>query len=549
MQQEARGSLATRSTQSALRIPNLPTTITSRIRLVALDLAEPPQDRPLLAKTIFDYPKGRLSHVLVALILVAWAIYPATASPLIPAGDTQLRHDIQVLADRGILSGPVTSWPLAWGPILAEIENIDPSEFMHADARASLVRVRSRASRETRTGELIFSTHASMANAPMRIRSFQSTPRERGELGSGFSWTGDRLSIVLQGQYVDPESGSSGVQADGSMIGVALGNWSLSANTLERWWGPGWDGSLILSNNARAIPAVSLDRNFTDAFENKWLSWIGPWDFSVMMGELESDRAIPNALFFGMRFNFKPIRSLEIGLVRSAQWCGDGRPCDAGTFGKLLIGRDNLGDAGIERQNEPGNQLAGVDLRWFSSWFNRPLALYGQFIGEDEAGGFPSRFIGQVGMETSGLWRDSWTWHWFGEISSTSCQFYKSSELFNCAYNHSIYRTGYRYRGRSIGHGADNDARLLSSGVTLVGSDETEWRAMLRYGRLNRGPKPDVRNTVTPVSQDIVSVDLAYRRVVSIGVVEAGAGVEYTDGETSNGNLDTRFYLQWRSTY
>ena len=31
----------------------------------------------------------------------------------------------------------------------------------------------------------------------------------------------------------------------------------LRLSVTDRWWGPGWDGSLILSNNARPIPAIT----------------------------------------------------------------------------------------------------------------------------------------------------------------------------------------------------------------------------------------------------------------------------------------------------
>ena len=42
-----------------------------------------------------------------------------------------------------------------------------------------------------------------------------------------------------------------GFALDGSYIAARLGNWSASFGQVERWWGPGWDGSLILSTNAR----------------------------------------------------------------------------------------------------------------------------------------------------------------------------------------------------------------------------------------------------------------------------------------------------------
>ena len=58
-----------------------------------------------------------------------------------------------------------------------------------------------------------------------------------------------------------------GVALDGSYIAARLGNWSASLGQQERWWGPGWDGSLILSTNARPIPAVSFDRRVPEPFE------------------------------------------------------------------------------------------------------------------------------------------------------------------------------------------------------------------------------------------------------------------------------------------
>ena len=65
---------------------------------------------------------------------------------------------------------------------------------------------------------------------------------------------------------------------------------------------------------------------------------------------------------------------------------------------------------GTTPENEPGNQLAGLDARWTSLWFGTPVSLYGQMIGEDEAGGFPSRYLGQFGIEGSGITRDQYSY-------------------------------------------------------------------------------------------------------------------------------------------
>jgi hypothetical protein len=485
----------------------------------------------------------RACAVALALLVLA---SPACAGALIAPGDVALRDDIQRLADHGIIQGPVTSWPLAWGAILSDIEQADGQAGLPYPVVVSLARVRERALREARVGGLMYTAKAAAAEAPVRMRSFADTPRESGEIGAGLSWTGNLLSISLQGQAVTSPQDGKEYRADGSMIGVALGNYTIAASTTDRWWGPGWDGSLILSSNARPIPALTIDRNFTDAFDTKWLSWLGPWDVGVVFGRMENARTVPEAQFFGFRFNFRPLASLEVGLSRTAQWCGEGRPCSLDTFKDLLLGRDNRGD-GIDGNNEPGNQLAGLDFRWNTMALKMPFAVYGQFIGEDEAGGFPSRYLGQLGAETAGLWKGFWSYRLFGEFAATTCGFYESGEMFDCAYNHSIYQTGYRYRGRVVGHGGDNDARIFSGGLSLI-DNETRWQALLRFGELNRGGALDAGNSLTPTKQDILSFDLSLNRIFRYGVVEIGTGIERIDDAASNrADNDVRAFIQWRS--
>ena len=483
---------------------------------------------------------------LLATCLFASA---AVAGPNMPAGDLALRHDIQVLADHGIIEGPVSTWPLAWGPVLEGLRKADVATLTPRVADA-LTRLRDRAEWETRTRELTFNARLGVAEEPTRIRSFQYTPRGDIEVSAGGSWIDDWFSVDLNVQGVNSDQDTEELRADDSMIGVVLGNWCVAASTQQRWWGPGWDGSLILSDNARPIPSLTIDRIFTDAFETKWLSWLGPWDLAVMFGQLERERHIPNAQFFGMRFNFRPLDSLEIGISRSAQWCGDGRPCDFETFTNLFLGRDNRGDASIGIENEPGNQLAGVDFRWSPRFLGHSVAAYGQFIGEDEAGGLPSRWMGQFGAEWSGYLLQRWSTRAFAEFAGTSCQFHESSELFNCAYNHGLYKTGYRFRSRAIGHAADNDARLISAGVVMVDADENQWRGLLRYGALNRGGVADPANTLTATRQDIASFDVAHSRAFAFGVIEAGVGFERIEDMASGQDTsDGRAYLQWRSSY
>lgn len=487
---------------------------------------------------------------VLLILLAAVAAANAHGSPFIGAGDTALRSDIQLLADYGIVKGPTTTWPLAWGPILADLAAFDDEASAPGDVVDALARVRRRANWDARTGVLFFNARASAAEKPKRIRSFEDTPRGRAEIGAGLTYTGNWFTASLNGQALDVAGEEEELRADRSVIAVTIGNWSVAANTLDRWWGPGWDGSIILSNNARPIPAISIDRTFTDGFDSKWLSWIGPWDLSVHFGQMEGNRVVPEARFFGMRLSFRPLPSLEIGLSRTAQWCGEDRPCDLEAFTDLVVGRDNVGDDSITRDNEPGNQLAGFDARWSTRLFGRPVAFYGQMIGEDEAGGFPSRYLGQIGVDGYGRFRDRWNYRWFAEYAGTSCQFYESSERFNCAYENSIYETGYRYRGRAVGHPADSDARLTSIGLIAIDDQESEWAATLRAGELNTGGSPSPRHSLTASQQDVFSLDLRHSRVYDFGELAVGVGLESIENELSGQSTDdVRLFLQWRSGY
>ncbi len=62
------------------------------------------------------------------------------AGPSIAPGDLALRHDIQRLDDYGVLSGPVTTWPLSWGPILSDLQIHRPTAELPTDVTDSLAR-------------------------------------------------------------------------------------------------------------------------------------------------------------------------------------------------------------------------------------------------------------------------------------------------------------------------------------------------------------------------------------------------------------------------
>ena len=260
-----------------------------------------------------------MQRLLAAALILAAST--ALAGPVAQPGDIGLRHDIQVLADYGVITGPVTTWPISWDALAADLQQAVDSKTVFPNAvEQTMQRLIGRANRELLPGKPRMNGRLSLAEKPSRIQSFGSTPREEGEVSAGFSWVGERVSIDLNVTGAYEPLDDKEARGDNSRIAVDWGNVTFAASTMDRWWGPGWDGSLILSNNARPIPALTISRNRTHAFNTKWLSWLGPWDLETIFGQMEKERAIPNARFFGMRFVFRPVNSLEIGLSRSATW-------------------------------------------------------------------------------------------------------------------------------------------------------------------------------------------------------------------------------------
>lgn len=478
------------------------------------------------------------------MILVALFATTARADPWLRPGDEALRSDIQLLADAGILRGPVMTWPISWPDVSRD--SAAAAEIGLDDATAdALMRVRRLARAASSNGFAGLGIRASAAYQPVSQRSFAETPREEGELGVRASWLTDHVAVNAQGSYVvQPDDGQE-FRADGSYVGVNFGNFMLSAGYMERWWGPGWDGSLILGTNARPIPSVTLERNYTDPFKSRLLSWIGPWRASIAMGRAEKeDVPVTNVRFFAARLNLKPRPWLEFGLTRTAQWCGGDRPCDWNTFVDMVLGNDNQVADGQPTEEQPGNQMAGYDMRIRSPWRKLPLAFYTQWIGEDEAGGLPSKFIGQFGFETWGSSRLG-GWRLRAEYTDTTCNFTRQRPEFNCAYRNTIYPQGYTYRGRIIGDTMDNDSRRLTLAALLTRTNGDVISIAVHRIEINRDGLGT--HSVSEVPVDLDNVELRYSRGLGDGKVVLGAGL---DGRgIGESGAQARGFLVWQQGF
>jgi hypothetical protein len=504
--------------------------------------------RVLLTVKPKEQPVRAWLCLLPVSLLCSAASGTAAAGPWLEPGDLALRHDLTVLADAGVLRAPITTWPVSWADVLRAVSG-DPARALEPAEDAALQRVRRAARVAARRGFDGVGYEIAGAERPTLLRDFSDTPREQGTVAAGGSWLGERFAAGLRVTAVaDPVDGRT-VRLDGSYLGVTLGNVKVSAGTLERWWGPGWDGSLILSSNARPMPQLTLERNYAEASRLPVLKWFGPWRATVSMAQAEDrEVAVPGVRFFAARVNFKPRPWLELGLSRTAQWCGEGRPCDLDAFLDLLVGRDNPGDSQTAAA-EPGNQMAGYDFRLRSPWAAAPVALYGQFIGEDEAGGLPAKFIEQLGLETWGGTPGGSAWRVRVEYTDTTCVPPTGDPLRDCAgYRSNPYPQGYAYRGRIIGHSLDNDGRAWSLGALLLRPSGSSLAAVVRRVELNRDGLPsDPQHATSPAgASELTNYEVQWNAARLGGRVSLGVGYDDVAAGAPAGGSGLRGFLRYR---
>ncbi len=138
------------------------------------------------------------------------------------------------------------------------------------------------------------------------------------ELNTGNQNWDARLRINAE---KDPQiDNDQDVNVEGSYLAGKLWNQWLIAGQIPTYWGPGHDGSLIRGDASRPVYGLTMQRAEQSAFANKWLSWIGPWQYQAFAGQLDDYDAVPDAKLIGLRVTAQPLPYLELGASRALQW-------------------------------------------------------------------------------------------------------------------------------------------------------------------------------------------------------------------------------------
>ena len=492
--------------------------------------------------------------ILTALLFGA-ATGPAAADAgWFEQGDTLLRNDLLLLNDAAVIRLPVNQWPLPRAAVQYAMENSKDHFATNSAVMAALARVRARLDvRPAFAGRGLDLEAWMTAGEPGLLRDFDTVGREDAELRGRIMYSmGERADFSLNMTAVNDPADGDEFRLDGSHATVQWGNWLLSANMLDRWWGPGHEGSLILSNNARPMPTIMLERASARPWKSRWLDWLGPWRLNFGFSRMESERQDIDAPYFmAARLVVMPFKDIELGFSRTAQFCGEQLACSWDVFWNMIAGNDNVG-VDARPESEPGNQMAGFDIRWNSPIGDWPYALYSQMIGEDESSYMPAKYLAQHGIE---MWKpttDGGLLQFYIEYATTTCSASTDrGPYFNCGYNQGLFNfEGYRYKGRVIGYTSDRDAENYSLGATFTTAGGELWSATARTSWLNRDDINDIRNTVATEPTDYGALEFGWKGRMFGEHFDVDLGVE-TRVPTHGGERDTQAFgfIRWTHAF
>ncbi|WP_394226986.1 capsule assembly Wzi family protein [Pseudoalteromonas spongiae] len=395
----------------------------------------------------------KLSHIAASCSLVFAA--NVFAEPWIGTDDPFLRAAIEQLVSEGAIKRPVNSYPLMWQGIAQDLSMINRNKL--SDDGIFALRKVQHALKAAKSGSYS-SVKVSGNSEPSNLQSFGERNKHKGNIQGTSVLMGDRVTAKVSIGYSKDATSQKELNYDGSYLAVLYGNWSVSVEQINKWFGPSNDNALLLSNNADPMPGLRLSRLNTDYYGPSFLSFIGPWNFSAFVGQ---DKYLKNddkdTLFWAMRFSSTPITGLEVGVNQTAQFDSPDTDYGFGALSDVILTKNKLDNNGINEYN----QLTSIDVKYSTRLFNQSIALYGEYAGTNELSFLPEDTMYTLGAE-----------HFFGgqdflvksyiEYSDTISNCRYIATLSHCQYQHPYYEQGYTHLGENIAASIGQNVKGMS---------------------------------------------------------------------------------------
>jgi len=427
-------------------------------------------------------------RVVMSIVSVLLVVQAAAASTNVPVEDGTYDVLLRLEAEGLIQSGLLTTRPLSRSEVARLISEAERNSEGGSAFIRLLVQSLKRRFRDEHGGtkhittryikpfDRVYLGYIYSDRDPQEIVYNNDGDRYKKGSNARFGFT-SRADLGRLSFSVNPEARYSEADGDTDII-LKRGYGTLGFSGLElelgkdsQWWGPGYHGSILLSDNPEPMNIVKLTNPHPVLLP--WIfRYLGPFNFTFFVTELGKERVVPEPYLWGMRFDFKPVPYIEIGLQRTALLGGEGRSEDLKTWWDSFAGiGENVKEelAGDPESVEAGDQRAGCDVKLTIPLKRQPFQIYAEAAGEDEAGGLPTKwaYLGGVYLpRIAGLERIGFR----AEYANTYLK-----GLPNVWYNHDIYRTGYTYKGRIIGHHMGTDSRDLFFEVSYSVPEINGW--------------------------------------------------------------------------
>jgi len=188
---------------------------------------------------------------------------------------------------------------------------------------------------------------------------------------------------------------------------IAMGDWQISFGQQALWWSPDRFTSLILSNNAEAMPMLRFARVKPIRFSGL-LGGLGPGHFEFFFSReggvhyvglgptftlygSPSKPLNPPPYLWGMAFSVKPTANLEIGFAHTTIFAGYGRPLNLATF----LHTFSIGGNG--QAVDPGKRVTQFDFTYHPPGFRRSVVLYTEDMAWDDP--VEGKFVARYAMD------------------------------------------------------------------------------------------------------------------------------------------------------
>ncbi|MFZ6016340.1 MAG: capsule assembly Wzi family protein [Nitrospirota bacterium] len=462
------------------------------------------------------------------LIVSTLMIVPcAMASPYLPVGDEayDILHHLE--AEGVIQSGLLTTKPLSHKEIArlvfeAERNSVDKSLFIQKLVKTLKERFEDEIgdAKYIKPIDLFYGRYI-YADSEIQALYYNNDGDhyEKGSnLRSGFS---SRAELEGLSFYLNPEFRYS--ESDRDLIArkiygvLNFSGLELTMGRDSQWWGPGYHGAILLTNNPEPMTMLRLTNPHPVLLP--WVfRYLGLFRFTIFAARLEKERDVPEPYLWGIRFNFKPHPYLEAGLQRTNLLGGKGRSEGLTTWWRSFTGRGE-NEPGVEA----GDQRAGFDLKLTLPFQWQPLQLYTEAAGEDEAGGLPYKWAYLMGIYLPRILNFEGV-SFRAEYATTHV-----SGSPNVWYTHHIYKSGYTYKGRIIGHHMDTDSRDIFMEISYF-IPEKDGRISISYDREEHNlsgairEKKDEANLKVDIklTKDVEAmISYGYGRIKNLGNIPA----------------------------